>query len=124
MLFSLQKLLSNILINSFLPSVCKYPSFSLRTSSAHGSQSLKVLKNSSLFQSRRSYDFQVNLSSSRLIYVFLDSKSGLYDLHKLAGIFWSLRVFGIIFLDLTIIICLFSMQGSHNFLIILFELVT
>ena len=59
------------------PSVRRHPRVSPLASLAHGSQSLKELKDLSLLQNRRTHDFLVNSLSSRPTYVFPDSESEL-----------------------------------------------
>lgn len=61
-----QKLWRVALINSLLPSVCKQSSL-LPQVSALGSQSLNVLKNSSLLFSKKIHDLRVNSLSSRFM---------------------------------------------------------
>lgn len=64
MFFSLPKLLKMVLMNSPLPSVCRYLSFSLQALT-YISQSLKTLKKSSLLQKSRIHDLHMNSSKNR-----------------------------------------------------------
>ena len=70
-------------MNSLLPLIYKYPSFSILASSIYDNQNLKTLRNLTLFQRKKIYNLQVYSLKSKPMYVFLDSKGDLYNFYKL-----------------------------------------